>query len=123
MTTLVKICGNAEAGAITAMPAVKAFSDARRPPSASPRLPPPPVVPLGIMNTRCSIAGVRPLCARLASPVKVLALSMACRRLPWPLSLVLTTVSKLKPKSTPATLDVVRVTGATACAVPLSPAL
>jgi hypothetical protein len=105
------------------MPLVKAFSDARRPPSASPRLPPPPVVPLGIMNTRCSVAAVRPLCARLASPVKVLALSMACRRLPWPLLLVLTTVSKLKPKSTPVMWLAPSVTGATAWAVPLSPAL
>lgn len=34
---------------------------------------------------------------------KRLELRMNCRRLPWPASLVLTTVSKLNPKSTPVT--------------------
>ena len=68
------------------------------------------VVPLEIMKTMFSTPEVRAVptpvpeaCARLESLPSVLALVMACARLPWPLAFALTTVSKLKPKSTLAT--------------------
>ena len=51
------------------------------------------------------------------------AMADFCRKLPAPLSLVLVTVSKLKPKSTPVMSLTVTVTGATAWAVPMRPAL
>ena len=81
------------------------------------------LLPLEMMNTRCSVAAVRPATASDASPPSVSALVMAWRRLPCPVVLVLTTVSKLKPKSRALMLLLPSVTGATFCAVPLRPAL
>ena len=80
------------------------------------------MLPLPIMKTRCSMPAVRPLCARLASPPSALALVIAWRSEPGPASLVLTTVAKLKPKSTPLTLAAPVATALNDCAVPDSSA-
>jgi hypothetical protein len=114
MTSAAVTEGSAVPTATRATPPVNRLTALRRPGAA---------LPLPIMNTRCSMPALRPACARPASPPSALALSSAWRRLPWPLPLALVTVPKLKPKSTPVTLLPTMVTGATACAVPLSPAL
>ena len=59
-----------------------------------------------------------PICSRSAWSVKAAAFSRNWRIEPWPESLRLTIVEKLKPKSTPATSASPTVIGATACAVP-----
>ena len=109
-----------------AAPPLKAFRLLRRPPFSASLPPvvvlPPAVLPLGIMKIRCSMPAVRPVCCS-PSLASALALVMAWRRLPWPLSLAFTTVLKLKPKSTPLRAPLLVVTGATACAVPVKPAL
>ena len=111
------IGGSAEVGETVATPPEPRFSDARNPPAANPSDPPAPVVPFGIMNTRCSMPAARPACARPVSP-SASAFTIACRNEPWPASLVFTTVEKLNPKSTPARLPEASETDATLCAVP-----
>ena len=64
-----------------------------------------------------------PDCARLVWSVKAAVLIRNCRRLPWSLSLVLVTVLKLKPRFTLPRLTLPVVTGETACAVPVRPAV
>ena len=65
-----------------------------------------------------------PLCASVVRDAEVLAvLTMNWRSEPWPASLVLTIVEKLKPKSSPVTAVVPPATVVTACAVPLGPAV
>ena len=81
------------------------------------------LLPLPIMKMTCSMPAWREATASAASPLRMLALLTTCASEPWPLARVLTTVSKLKPKSTPATSLLPKVTGDTACAVPLRPAV
>ena len=121
-TTGVVICGSAVAGEIVATPPEVRSSPARSPPAAKPSEPPAPVVPFGIMNTTCSMPAVRPACARLTSSPSAFALVIACRSEPRPVSLTLTTVEKLKPKSTPVASPVPVDTRANACAMPEGPA-
>jgi hypothetical protein len=101
-------------GLIVATPPANRFTLARSPGAA---------LPLPIMKTTCSMPAVRPLTASAASLPSVLALVMTWRSEPWPEALALTTVEKLNPKSTPATVPLPTVTGATACAVPTRPAV
>ena len=112
--------GSADTGAIVATPPEPRFSAARSPPAARFNEPPAPVVPFGIMNTTCSMPAVRPACASDASSPSPFALTIACRSEPAPASLTLTTVEKLKPKSTPVASAAPSVTGATDCAVALA---
>jgi hypothetical protein len=80
-------------------------------------------VPLPIMNTAFSFAATSPDWFSDASPPSVFALVRNCRSDPRPVSLILTTVSKLNPKSTPEMAPVLIVTGAKDCAVPAIPAV
>ena len=97
---------------MTARPAVKLASAGRPRGSAAE----------GIMKRLASTPAVCPTWASPPLP-SALLLVMNWRRLPWPASLVFTTVSKLKPKSRPPIGAVPTPTAVTDCSTAASPSV